>query len=126
MSEGILRYCVICGSNNWVQDHHIILKSQVKALDYCPFNHVFLCQYHHEDHKAGVHHNKELKAKLRNEFKATLESLFIEDNYDMKDIQKKLEIDSKATRSICKLMTPTLKGFERENIIRTCLGGEIY
>lgn len=120
MSE--LHFCDVCGGP-YAEDHHIIFKSECKPLDKCPFNHVYLCNVHHRDHKYGVHFNKKLNKHYKSQVKAKLEELFAEDYYSMGQIKSKLHISSNATRSLCKLMLPKNCKYAREDIIRTCVGG---
>jgi hypothetical protein len=121
-----IHFCSICGSSYGIEDHHIIFKSQVKPLDKCPYNHVYLCQTHHRDHKKGVHFNKELDTHFKMQFKAKLEELFTQETYSITEIKDKLKISSNATRSLCKLMTSHIGLYKKENIIRACLGGKMF
>lgn len=120
-----IHFCFICG-NPITEDHHIIYKSQVKPLDKCPYNHVYLCQTHHRDHKQGVHFNKKLDTHFKMQFKAKLEELFIQETYSITEIKDKLKISSNATRSLCKLMTSHVGLYKRNDIIRIALGGKMY
>lgn len=54
--------CYICQSPN-VELHHIFLSANRKLSDKYGLT-VYLCHYHHQDHKQGVHHNKDLMQKL--------------------------------------------------------------
>jgi hypothetical protein len=120
-----IHFCEICG-NPIVEDHHIVFKSECKPMDKCYFNHTWLCNKHHQDHKAGVHHNRKLNIKLKLRVQAKLESLFDKEWYMSNEIQNKLKISSNATRSLCKLMTSRVGLYKRNDIIRTVLGGKMY
>jgi hypothetical protein len=120
-----IHFCKICG-NPITEDHHIIYKSQVKPLDKCPYNHVYLCQTHHRDHKQGVHFNKKIDIHFKMQFKAKLEELFTQETYSITEIKNKLKISSNATRSLCKLMTSHVGLYKKEDILRATLGGRMY
>lgn len=119
-----IHFCDICGKAYGIEDHHIVFKSECKPLDKCPFNHVYLCEKHHRDHKYGVHFNKKLNKKYKSEVKEILETLFEENQtYSTEEIQDKLQIGANAARSLCKLMWPVKGKYKNEDIIKTCLGG---
>ncbi len=42
---------------------------------------VRLCAYHHRDHKAGVHHNREFDLQLKTEYKAKFEEMYPDLNF---------------------------------------------
>lgn len=117
-----IHFCAICGNSYGVEDHHIVFKSQVKPLDKCPYNHVYLCQTHHRDHRQGVHFNKELDTHFKNQFKAKLEELFTEETYTMEEIKDKLKIGNNAVKSLCKLIWTYNGEYKTEDIIRVCMG----
>lgn len=117
-----IRFCDQCGQP-FAQDHHIVFKSECKPMDKCPFNHVYLCQKHHQDHRAGVHHNKKLNKYYKTKVKNKLQELFTKDYYSEEEIKSKLEIGQNATRSLCKLMWSVKGKYKNEDIIKTCLGG---
>ena len=47
------RYCKVCG-NPYTELHHIMFRSEVKALEHCKLNLVNLCVEHHKG-TYGVH-----------------------------------------------------------------------
>lgn len=120
-----IRYCAECGTSYWIEDHHIIRKSQVKPLDKCPGNHVDLCNIHHRDHSNGIHFNRELDRKYRLKFQNWLEMRLLKNEYELEEIQDVLQISFNATKNLCKLMTLQKGKYIRENIIRTCMGGKM-
>ena len=117
------RWCSICGTSYSVQRHHIIFKSECKQLEFCKMDIVLLCNFHHNDHKEGVHHNKELNRKLRLEFQNKLELLFDSEFLTETDIMNVLQISERATSRLCKTIKRTKGKFARENVIRSCMGG---
>ena len=61
-----LDHCYICRSAQNLELHHIFLSSNRKNSDKYRLI-VRLCYTHHRDNKEGVHHNKELMARLHRE-----------------------------------------------------------
>ena len=55
--------CYICGTTHNLENHHLFLSANRKVSEKYGLT-VWLCHYHHQDHKEGVHHNKELMQKL--------------------------------------------------------------
>lgn len=117
-----IHFCAICGNSYGIEDHHIVFKSQVKPLDKCPYNHVYLCQTHHRDHKKGVHFNKELDTYCKIQFKTKLEELFTQETCSIAEIKDKLKISDRAVRSLCKLINHHIGLYKREDVIKACLG----
>ena len=118
------RPCRVCGRSE-TELHHIIKRSKVRALIKCELNLCPLCSYHHRDHKAGVHFNKELERKLRLEFQNTLEILWDKDFLTEEEINDVLKISTTALRGLLKQATVYKEGYCREEIIRLCMGGRI-
>lgn len=124
MSE--IHFCKVCGTSYGGEDHHIIFKSQVKPLDKCPKNHVYLCNIHHRDHRNGVHFNAELDKKFKNEFREWLQSVFVNNYYSPGEIQKILNISVRSTEQLLKALPHRCYLYESEDIIRACMGGKLY
>lgn len=119
----IEEYCRVCGKA--AQElHHIIYKSQCVALKDCKLNHVYLCSNHHRNQKAGVHFNKELDRKLKLNFQNKLELLFLNRELTRETIGQALEINKKATDSLCKTLKQNKGVFYRDDVIRQCMGGK--
>ncbi len=89
------KICMNCGQIA-TELHHIVFKSQVKQLENC---------------------------KLM--FQNKLEFLFAKELLNKRDIQETLEIKEKATDSLCKLIKSEKGMFNREDVIRTCMGGKL-
>ena len=115
-----IHFCAICGSSYGVEDHHIMFKSQIKPLEKCPYNHLYLCSKHHRDPKEGVHFNEELDRKLKATFKLQLEKLFTKDNYTLREIRDILKIGNNAVNKLCKHMWTYEGRYKRDDIIRVC------
>lgn len=123
--EDIYKMCPICGQRA-TELHHIIFRSQVKALINCKYNFVYLCSECHRGNR-GVHtkNGSELNNKLKLMFQNKLELLFTKELLSKEDIKETLEIKDKAVDSLCKLMKSEKGMFTREDIIRTCMGGRM-
>lgn len=121
-----IHFCKVCGTNYNVQCHHIVFRSECKALEKCEMNFAYLCSYHHNDHREGVHHNKKLNNKLKLEFQNKLEILFDDRYLTEDDVMLTLKINRNATRRLCKACLPVKEGkYSREDIIRACMGGKL-
>lgn len=119
-----MKECVICGRPN-SKSHHVIYRSECRALIKCKKNLVYLCPVHHRE-KFGVHGKcgKELNRKLKLEFQNWLEETFNKDFYSIEEIKDKLEISTNAVKSLSKLIKQKNGVFARENIIIACMGGK--
>lgn len=116
------KICKLCGSIA-SESHHIIHRSQLRALINCKLNQVYLCNNCH----SYLHHNRngcELDYALQLEFQNTLEMLFIGQSFDLEEIQETLNINYNATYGLSKLMRSNKGKYTREDIILACLGGE--
>lgn len=118
------KWCSICGTSYNVQRHHIIFKSECKQLEYCEMDIVLLCNFHHNDHREGVHHNKELNRKLRSEFQEKLELLLDSEFLTEEDIRQALQISERSAYRLCKTIKKTKGKFAREDCIISIMGGK--
>ena len=121
------RHCINCGSTRHLERHHIIFRSSCKPLAHCKYNIVYLCQDCHRNKPYAVHnkHGHELDMELKLGFQSWLESVFTEDRYTLDEIRKKLDISKDAARSLSKLMDIDRGAYNKEDIIRTAMGGKI-
>lgn len=115
-----IHFCAICGSSYNIEDHHIMFKSQIKPLEKCPYNHIYLCEKHHRDPKEGVHFNTALDEKLKKDFRLQLEKLFTKDTYTLQEIRDILRIGNNAVNKLCKNIWTYEGRYKREDIIRVC------
>lgn len=108
------------------EKHHIVFRSQVKQLENCKLNHIYLCAECHRGTN-GVHgkNGHELDRKLKLQFQNKLEFLFSKEYLTKKDIKEILGIKDNAVDSLCKLMKQEKGMFIREDVIRACMGGKI-
>lgn len=59
--------CIVCGKP-YAHTHEIFFGNPNAALSQKYKMTARLCQYHHQDHKAGVHHNREFDLQLKKEY----------------------------------------------------------
>ena len=119
------RYCKVCG-NPYTELHHIMFRSEVKALEHCKLNLVNLCVEHHKG-TYGVHGSKgaSLNRKLKLEFQNTLEELWDKQYLTKEEINKILQIDDKALNRLLKRFSIQDYKYIKEDIIRACMGGKL-
>ena len=110
------RYCKVCG-NPYTEVHHIMFRSEVKALEYCKLNLVNLCVEHHKG-TYWVHGSKgaRLNRKLKFEFQNKLEKLWDKQYLTGEEINKVLQINNKALNRLLKRLS-----LQDDNISRKML-----
>lgn len=121
-----MRYCKFCGSTENIQAHHVVSRKQQPALINCKHNLVDLCANCHVAAPYAVHKNgfEKLK-KLKLEKQREYYELFVEEFYSKEIIKDILEIKQKEVDMLLKLVTPRNGLYEKEDIIRACMGGKI-
>ena len=106
--------------------HHIMFRSQMKQLENCKLNFVYLCPECHRGTN-GVHgkngHKLDKKYKLM--FQNKLEILFSNKLLTKEDIKETLGINDKPTDSLCKLIKSEKGMFCREDVIRALMNGKL-
>lgn len=121
-----MKYCKLCGSTQNIQAHHIVSRKQQPALINCKLNLVNLCANCHVLAPNAVHKNgvKELK-QLRLEKQREYYNLF-ELKYYPKDVIKELlGIKQREVDMLLKPVKNVAGFYEREDIIRACMGGKL-
>ena len=116
--------CEVCGANGIVTEHHRINRGQQPALIKCKKNLINLCNECH----FSIHHGKDghaLDQKLKLEFQNYLEIVFDKQYFSREEVQEILEINSRATDSLCKTLNQHKGLFAREDIIRSACGGKL-
>lgn len=68
------RKCYVCGSTQWLEEHHIYGGANRKISEAHGFK-VFLCHHCHNEPPYGVHHNKESRLKLQADCQSKYESM---------------------------------------------------
>lgn len=122
-----IHWCEVCGTSYGVELHHIMFRSEVKALERCRLNFAYLCPEHHRGTygphgSKGVHLNRKLKIRFQNE----LERSWLKEYLTKEDINDVLRISEIALTRLLKTVKVTKLGYERESVIRACLGGKLY
>lgn len=119
------RYCKVCG-NPYTELHHIMFRSEVKALEHCKLNLVNLCVEHHKG-TYGVHGSKgaSLNRKLKLEFQNKLEDLWDKQYLTREEINNVLQISDKALNRLLKRLSLHKDKYIKEDVIRVCMGGKL-
>lgn len=118
--------CFVCASSN-TEKHHIIKRSQSKALIKCQLNLVELCPTHHRGHN-GVHgkNGHELDLRLKINFQNKLNSLFPDEYVTSAEIYYTLDITHACVDRLTKNLRLYKQGYLKEDVIRACMGGRLY
>lgn len=121
-----IEYCKVCGDFTNTEEHHITKRKQATFLINCKMNKINLCPNCHRGTN-GVHgkNGHGLDQRLKLEFQNKLEMIFDKHYFTMEEIGKALNINYKASYSLCKLIKQNKGVFDREEIIRVCMGGEM-
>ena len=119
------RECELCKLRPASEIHHIIYRSHCKALIKSDINLIPLCQICHAKVHRGKE-SKELNHKLRLQFQNKLEILFDKEYLTEEEINDVLKISQKALKGLLKTLTVYKEGYEREDVIRACMGGKMY
>ena len=117
--------CYLCKRDvSYTETHHIILRSECKPLVKCEMNKVKLCKYCHE----FLHHDSkgyvQLK-KMKLEFQNKLEMLFDKEYLTREDVKEVLKISDKPLDNLLKPIVMKKGLYEREDVIRACMGGKM-
>lgn len=67
--------CYLCGSYEWLEEHHIFFGNPNRRISEANGFKVFLCHWHHNEPPNGVHHNRRADLKLKQECQAKYESM---------------------------------------------------
>lgn len=121
-----IHWCEICGTSYNVEKHHIMFRSEVKALEHCELNFVYLCSEHHKG-TYGPHGSKgsAFNRKLKLEFQNKLEMFWYKPYLNKEDIQEVLGISENALNRLLKTLKVVKGEYVREDILRACMGGKI-
>lgn len=120
-----MKYCSECG-RPYAETHHIIFRSESKALEHCKLNLVDLCIGHHKG-TYGVHGSRgaALNRKLKLEFQNNLEILWDKQYLTREEIQEVLQIADKPFNRLLKTLKVKEDKYTREDVIRQCMGGKL-
>lgn len=115
--------CINCGQH--ARDkHHCVFRSKVKALTKCPKNIVDLCGECHYDIHHRAKSNIDIKMKLR--FQNYLEESWFKNELTYEEIKDTLKISDANVHRILKTCTLKNGCYQREDVIRECMGGRLY
>lgn len=118
--------CENCMQDGVVELHHIIKRSQAKYLEKCELNFINLCPNCHRSEK-GVHGregtklDKSIKLQMQNKAEIILDKQY----FTRQEIQELLNINNKATDSLCKTIKQEKGVFSREECLKAIMGGRI-
>lgn len=121
-----IHFCKVCGKSYGIERHHIVFKSECKALEHCKLNYVYLCSTHHRG-TYGVHgrEGNKLNRYLKLDFQNRLEMLLDKQYLTREEINEVLEISEKALQRLLKALTLHKGKYAREDVIRACMGGKL-
>ena len=117
--------CHECGAIGYCENHHIIFKSQAKYMKSIGINQIFLCLEHHRG-TLGVHHNKKLDLKLKQQLQTRLKTMFTDEFYNREGIQARLECTDIDIGLILKKLSNYTLGYSSEQLCRRLMGGRLY
>ncbi|MGG7176222.1 hypothetical protein ACQPU1_01420 [Clostridium paraputrificum] len=120
-----MHWCLVCGQRA-TELHHIVFRSQVKQLENCKLNHIYLCQEHHRGTQ-GVHGSKghKLDGLLKLQFKNNLEILWDKQYLNREEIKEVLQIADKSLNRLLKSLILHKGKYFVEEVIRACMGGKL-
>ena len=119
-----MKICKVCGRPN-SEKHHIVFKSQQKGLEHCKENIIYLCPEHHRGND-GPHKSRQIDIKYKLQFQKKLFEKFLKEEYTEKEIKEILGISNAAVRRLLKTIDKHVDKYEREDIVRSCMGGRLY
>jgi len=116
--------CYLCHEQLGTETHHIILKSICKPLEFCEKNTRELCHgchnFIHKDRR-GYKKLKDLKMEFQNDLEIRFDSRYL----TREEIKEVLKIKDKPLDRLLKPLVLKKGMYEREDIIRACMGGKI-
>lgn len=116
--------CKNCGAFGRITEHHKIKRSKQKALIKCKYNLIDLCdQCHYAIHHLPNGHSLDINIQLS--FQNFLETKFLKEFISREEVKEVLEITDKETNRLLKTLTKHNGLYEREELIRCCMGGKI-
>ena len=126
--------CSICGASGIIEEHHIIKRSQSKALKNCKLNLIDLCIDCHKNGKYAVHgkNGHELDIKLKKEFQEKLlyvlgnSDIYINEESIYKNISDTLCIEEYEVYKALKGVKNEKGVYCIEDIARALQGGRLY
>jgi len=107
------------------QGHHIISR-KTPYMKHVKANIVPLCMEHHTSSPTGIHHNKEMMLRYKQEFQLKLQLMFTKEFYTFKEIKELLECSDNTVKAITKTLVKHKEGYRSDNLIIHMMGGRSY
>lgn len=114
--------CEECGYY-YTEYHHVIFRSQGGFT--AGWNEKRLCPSCHKGN-SGPHRNKKSDLKYKFEVQQKLETMLTKDYYNADELQIILTFTPSQTKKLIKALKIHKEGYNRDDIIRRCMGGKIY
>lgn len=111
--------CVECLKNGEYrpgQGHHVISR-KIPYMKHVPMNIVPLCLEHHTSSPKGIHHNKEMMLRYKQEFQLKLQLMFTKEFYTFKEIKELLECSDNTVKAITKTIPRYKEGYKSTMLI---------
>lgn len=112
-----MEYCNECKSQDiWKpgQGHHIISRKQAPYMKHVSLNIIPLCIHHHTDSPTGIHHNKEMMIRYKQEFQLKLQLMFTKEYYTFQEIKQILDCSDNTVKAITKTIPRYKEGWKKE------------
>ncbi|WWU66106.1 hypothetical protein QJR26_06965 [Clostridium baratii] len=122
-----MRKCILCGKSEYeiaIHKHHVVSRKQQPALINCELNLVDICVECHTTGKNAIHNKgyENLK-KLKRDKQVEYYGIFNKDFYTKDEVRELLDIKQEEVDKLLKHLSPTI--YEKEDIIRACMGGKL-
>ena len=124
-----MEYCIECMKQDiWRsgQGHHIVSRKIAKYMEHVPMNVTPLCIYHHTASPTGIHHNKEMMLRYKQELQLKFTLMFIKEFYEHKEIKQLLDCSDNTVKAITKTVPRTKEGYDAKKIIFHMMGDRNY
>ncbi|WP_338631315.1 hypothetical protein [Clostridium baratii] len=122
-----MRKCISCGKSEYViamHKHHVVSRKQQPALINCELNLVDICVKCHTTGPNAIHNKgyEKLK-KLKRDKQAEYYNIFNKEFYTKDEVRELLDIKQEEVDKLLKHLPPTI--YEKEDVIRACMGGKL-
>ena len=116
--------CKNCGAVGRITEHHKVKRSKQTALIKCKNNLIDLCdQCHYVIHHSPAGHKLDINIQLS--FQNFLETKFLKEFISREEVKEVLEITDRETNRLLKTLMQHNGLYEREDLIRCCMGGKL-
>lgn len=124
-----MEYCIECLREDMRQPgqgHHIVSKKKAPYMKHVPMNITPLCVIHHTSSPTGIHHNKEMMLRYRQELQLRYTLMLTKDYYNHSELKKLLNCSDNTVKAIVKRLPYRKEGYKREDLIFRFMGEENY